>query len=248
MKQDRPLSYSALKAFKKSPNHLLAYWDRTLEKTPAMIKGSLIHTLVLEPDTFNEKYAIFEGKTKRGKAYDEFVAQNEGKEIITTSQYLEVVEIKEKVWNDPIAKELFDKTTEVEIEFTDAIQGFQTKGFVDGKGDEFIFDLKTCASAEPEKFSRDAFNLEYHLQAFMYLHKFDVKDYYIIAVETAEPYNVTVFKMTDDMIQAGKELCSELLDKYEAWNGNPVGYSEIIQPLDIPSWAKKQQTQFINTF
>ena len=47
MKKDR-LSYSALAQFKKSPNHLLAYWNKEMKTTDAMQFGSLIHKLILE--------------------------------------------------------------------------------------------------------------------------------------------------------------------------------------------------------
>ena len=40
MKQNRPLSYSALKQFDISPNHLIAYWNRDLTQS-AMTSRSL---------------------------------------------------------------------------------------------------------------------------------------------------------------------------------------------------------------
>ncbi len=46
------LSYSALSAFGKSPNHLLRYWSKKFEPTSAMMLGSLIHKIILEPDDF----------------------------------------------------------------------------------------------------------------------------------------------------------------------------------------------------
>ena len=41
------LSYSALTQFKKSPNHLLAYWEGKQKTTDAMKFGTLIHKILL---------------------------------------------------------------------------------------------------------------------------------------------------------------------------------------------------------
>lgn len=242
MKQDRPLSYSALKQFDKSPNHLLAYWDRDLVPSSAMIKGRLIHTLVLEPDTFSENYAVFEGKVKRGKAYDEFALENEGKDIISEKDLDDAQAVRDAVWANPIAKDLFDITGEVEQSFECNVLGHNMKGFIDGVGNDFIFDLKTTQSSEPRKFARDAYSYGYHLQAAIYLAAAQKEHYYIISVESAAPYNVTVFQMTEDMIHKGFEDLGRLLSEYEEWDGKPSSYSEIIEPLSLPEWAKEKET------
>jgi len=65
MKKDH-LSYSALTQFKRSPNHLLAYWEGKQTKTDAMLFGSLIHKIILEPETFDFEYVVYQGKTRRG--------------------------------------------------------------------------------------------------------------------------------------------------------------------------------------
>ena len=52
------LSYSALTQFKKSPNHLLAYWEGKQVRTDAMLFGSLIHKIILEPETFDFEYVV----------------------------------------------------------------------------------------------------------------------------------------------------------------------------------------------
>ena len=81
MKRNR-LSYSALCAFKKSPNHLLKYWEGKTKVTDAIQFGSIIHKLLLEPDSFNDDYAVFEGKIRSGKKWQEFKATNDNKQII----------------------------------------------------------------------------------------------------------------------------------------------------------------------
>jgi hypothetical protein len=69
MKRDY-LSYSALKAFAKSPNHYLQYVNREFVETPAMVLGSALHCAVLEPNEYGKRYTIapkFDRRTKAGK-------------------------------------------------------------------------------------------------------------------------------------------------------------------------------------
>lgn len=63
------LSSSALKQFSKCPHYYHQHWplDKRKPPTPAMEFGTLIHTLCLEPDEF-EQWAIIDG-TRASKAY-----------------------------------------------------------------------------------------------------------------------------------------------------------------------------------
>ena len=52
------LSFSALAEFAKSPQHFINYKLGEKKETPSMKFGTLVHTLVLEPDSFDERYVI----------------------------------------------------------------------------------------------------------------------------------------------------------------------------------------------
>lgn len=52
------LSHSAINEFRKSPSHFIAYKLRTKEPTAAMIEGTLLHKMLLEPFDFEENYII----------------------------------------------------------------------------------------------------------------------------------------------------------------------------------------------
>jgi exodeoxyribonuclease VIII len=60
-----------------------------MEKTPALVMGSLFHTLVLEENEFSGRYAVLpdiDRRTKEGKAiYAEFEAEAGGKDLIKES-------------------------------------------------------------------------------------------------------------------------------------------------------------------
>lgn len=236
------LSYSSLSAFKKSPSHLLHYWENGFESSLAQNKGSLIHTLVLEPERFENDYAIFEGKVRRGKEWEAFKELNSRKTIINTTELFEARTIADRVLESDLALELLNRTGETEKHVEWKFKDVDFHGFVDGVGDDFIFDLKTCQSSEPSKFSKDAFNYGYYLQAAMYLTATEKDNYYIIAAETSAPYNIQVYKLTNDLINYGREQYHDLVDAYKLWDKKPKGYSEVIESIDLPNWVKKEVT------
>ena len=71
-RQERGISKSSLDYFDKSPAHYLSSLSIKREETAAMAMGTAIHTAVLEPDTFSDRYVIapenIDRRTKDGKA------------------------------------------------------------------------------------------------------------------------------------------------------------------------------------
>ena len=128
MKKDH-LSYSALTQFKRSPNHLLAYWEGKQKRTDAMLFGSLIHKIILEPETFDFEYVVYQGKARRGKDWVEFSELNKNKTIIKQSELDSALEITNAVANDKVFMDLISKCTKREqrVEWTE--QGVNFRGF-----------------------------------------------------------------------------------------------------------------------
>lgn len=76
---DFSLSYSSIQAFDISPRAFVAYKVRERKETAAMLLGSLVHCLVLEPDEYKKRYIVgpdvnastAEGKNKWGEFWME---------------------------------------------------------------------------------------------------------------------------------------------------------------------------------
>jgi len=115
MKKNR-LSYSALCAFKKSPNHLLKYWEGKTKVTDAMQFGSIVHKLLLEPDSFNDDYTVFEGARRAGKEWQEFKAANDNKQIIKLSELDDANAIVQNALFHPIFCKLMQNKVHTEKE------------------------------------------------------------------------------------------------------------------------------------
>lgn len=84
------VSSSALKMINKDPRGYYKTYvlneEVMMGNSAALDFGSYVHALILEPHLVETDFAIWEGKARRGKAYEEFVKENEGKIIITQSQ------------------------------------------------------------------------------------------------------------------------------------------------------------------
>jgi exodeoxyribonuclease VIII len=238
------LSYSQLKAFAKSPNHYLAYINQELESTPAMELGTLVHKLVLEPREFDAAYYVAEKVDKRtneGKA--KFAAQMEEageRKLIDSETYAKARTIAIKVLDYPEAWNLIE-LAKTEVEKVADINGHPFKTIADGVSDtlvKYVFDLKTCKDASPEEFRKTAYNLDYHLQAAIYKWHHGVENFYWIAVETEAPFNVSVFRQSDFAGEWAAQRLLSLLEKWEAWDGEPSGYSNHCINLELPQWVR----------
>ena len=236
----RVLSYSSIKQFAKSPNHFLQYINREQETTPAMIKGSAFHVLTLEPDKFMDQYAIapkVDRRTKVGKEnWANFSRENEGKKILTSQDYDDILAMSSAFYSYEHSRAII--TDDVEIFLEGEIQGLAFRGYADIIGSDYVADLKSCQDASPEKFARDAYNMNYHLQAAIYCELTGKDRYYMIAVESSAPYNIAVYEMDFEMISRGKVLLYELIEKFKQWDGMPETYSTKIELLTLPAWAK----------
>lgn len=222
MKKDR-LSYSALSNFAKSPNHLLSYWQQDFEPTPAMLFGSLLHKMILQPETFSHDYAIYEGR-RAGKDWIEFKEHNKTKNIVTGKEYNMANKVFNKAKEDTIFKKLLMQTTETEKHLEWSLNDVNYHGYCDMIGETFIADIKTTTDAG-DKFARDLLYNNYKLQAAMYLSARPLQHYYIIAVEKSEPYNVQVYELGEELLDKGLKQYIELNEKYKQWNGEPQSYN-----------------------
>lgn len=79
------LSSSTLKEVLKDPKSFVKFWlhgIRESKETAAMLEGTLVHTLLLEPEKVHAEYAFYEGMRRAGAAYEAFATNNAGKIII----------------------------------------------------------------------------------------------------------------------------------------------------------------------
>lgn len=241
MKRDY-LSYSAIKAFAKSPNHYLRYVSREVAETPEMRFGTALHSYLLEPDTVADKYHVMpkiDKRTKEGKML--FAEQEElskGKIVITEEDRDTILRMMVECEKHEPAAFFLSSEGEVEKPVEGERFDMHWKGFIDKLVGDTIIDVKTVQDSSPEAFARTAYQMGYHWQAALYRMLVpDMPNFAWIAIEKKEPYNVVVYKQSDDaFIRASNEL-KQLTEKFIDWDGSPGSYSKGVVNLDYPRWA-----------
>jgi exodeoxyribonuclease VIII len=251
------ISASDLKLMVKS----MATWKYAKEHpdendSPALLFGRAYHKLMLEPDEFEKEFIVspkFDRRTKEGKtAYEEFLKNAEGKEVIDEETYQKLLEMKDALYATPFVKYLIKGDHEKSFFWTDEKSGIFCKCRPDSfgmvKDNHICVDLKTTSNAETSAFMRDSMKFGYDIQAAHYTEGLkatygcDFK-FLFIAQEKTAPYLVNVLEADEYFMQNGRELRQMLLEKYKTaletdiWEGY-IEEGSGINTLSVPGWIK----------
>ena len=185
-----------------------------LEQTPSMLKhrkdeprdepsatqmrGTALHSLVLEPENFNNDVIIHPGNIRKPTdaqrnsknssesslaniaAYDKFQVDSKGKAVITKEVFEEVQKMADNARNHPvIGKLLADIYAETSVygwyspyDYEDRTENsmmFKCRPDAVARGYPVIIDIKSTKDATQTSFSRDIIKYHYNMSAAMYL-------------------------------------------------------------------------------
>lgn len=215
------LSYSALSKFKRSPKSFIDYKIEKSEQTDAMLLGSVVHCLVLEPKQFANKYIsdknicedIGGAKPRATTKYKEWKASQENITVISEDVYITSKLMADAVLNNEASKWVLSQCNEFETKVEFNYNGISFISYLDAKGN-VLCDLKICADAEPKKFQRDIVNMNYHLQAGTYtVANAEVLPYFIIAVD--RNCGVSVHELEEDFVTYGMDVFNKLVNEFK---------------------------------
>ena len=232
------------------------------EASTAMNFGTLVHTMFLEPEQFENEFVIapkFDRRTKAGKEEAAAWEQaNEGKMLVSEEDVGNANRMATNLRTLSIYKEMQNNygMPEASFFFTDPIFGLNLrtrpdwhiapcKAFLNG----LIIDLKTTDDARPMAFSRTCANFSYDLSSSMYREGFqayyqteDKPPFIFLVAERNTPFNVKQYKASDLFLSVGdvrysksKEQLAESLLINE-WDG----YSKELEDIYLPSYMTKQ--------
>lgn len=252
------VSRSELWSLRTSPEKYIYFKEHPSEPTPALIFGQVFHAAVLQPDVFDEEFAIMpqiDRRTKEGKAaYAEFLESTKDKTVISEDELTLINAMKEKLMNTNYVKKLLSGEHEKEFFWADELTGEECKCRADAvieiNGVMYVIDLKTAASADTETFMKHAIEYGYHVQAAMYSEGVKIvtgkeTKFVFIAIEKAEPYAVNIMIADDLFIKYGYDVFRELIGIYHECkeSGNWYGYLgkfNEINSLGLPPWLVKE--------
>jgi exodeoxyribonuclease VIII len=253
------ISSSALKLFIDNPKLYFKKYELGEEEEEADKAqgaydfGSYIHTRVLEPHLLDVEYAIYEGKTRRGKVYEDFCQKNEGKIIISRSQ----VEMADKMMSayENSGVEIGRHGYHTEVPYTNFFQQGDAELTactdlmevpVKVRFDYYkstskfasINDVKTTsiASLTQEAVQEACNKYGYHISAAMYV---DVAtaltgkkhDFYFLFMSKKAPYDVKLFRASEEMLERGREEYQMGLQKLKEARETGIWWESKIEEL-----------------
>jgi len=261
----RAVSNSTLQHFKRSPLHARYALDNPTEPTAAMLLGSATHAAILEPEMFADAYVSgpeVDLRTKEGKQrWSSLQEHFPSATILRHGDYKRCVDMQKAVHDNPTAHHLLHGTGDVELSFAwdhflaEERKELRSKGvdlLCKGRADRVsweiaggtIVDLKTCRDARKPAFERTIFSMGYYNQGAMYVdgiraQNVGIKHYSIIAVESEPPHGVAVYRLRDDVLEAGRMENEALLRRYaECVRDNSwPSYGDDIVDIALPAYA-----------
>jgi exodeoxyribonuclease VIII len=245
------VNWSRLKIIRESPLHYQMKPDRPDTAALGMLRA--VHAIVLEPENFDQDFAVFEGRRdKRSRSYQEFLEEHEGKTILNPKELHEATQIASAVCLNRHAEKLLEHEnaeTEIALFWQDPPTGINCKAKIDlaiiEDGKATLIDLKTVQTLEPKQIARDVVKWGYHGQlahyaeALKHARGVEVVAVGLLCVEGTAPHDVGLFIFDDEAREAGQALrdrCLSLLADCERENHWP-GRCPNPQPLTLPGWA-----------
>lgn len=208
-----PLRFSRLKLMGRSAAHYHANVD--FDGSPFR-KGSALHAFMLGQ---KDKIAIYTGGARNAKfaKYQEFLAEHAGKEILIPSEMGDVDGMRRSLERHPRARDLLADGIQ-EQRITWDIAGRACAGTPDvvkllPNGTKRIVELKTAETSAPGLFRWKGRRFAYPAQVAWYADGAErcldyppgaVSEAFVVAVESKAPYPVTVFRMTESILAAGR--------------------------------------------
>jgi len=239
------LRFSRLKLFAESPMHYLA---NAQTRSSVLDKGTGVHSLLLGGKRvvyYDKETASGRSAPRNGKDWEAFKVLNEDALILSRSEYDVSNRIADAVRSNELAMMALTGVKEQTLRFE--WQGLQARTTPDCRANDhtFVTELKTCRSSRPGRFASLAFWMYYHAQMAFHVEGMKanglvkrglIPTSYIVAVCSAEPYPVTVFKLTEKALEQGRKslvLWTEQLRGCIESRHFPA-YSQAIVDLDVP--------------
>lgn len=245
------------KLWQSTPAHLKASLDEPREETPAMMMGTLAHSVILEPEKPlpgivipPDEYEPGKKWTNAAKVCKEWRAarEAEGLLVVKADEYNAVMGMARSIAAHPLAGPMLAYgRPEVSLVTMDEGNGVVVRARVDfvPLSGPTLMDIKTTASAAASDFQRKAYDMGYHIQAALYLALWNAltgeerTGFQFIVVENTPPHAVNVFECEREFLERGASDFKRALATYAQCvrDDNWPAYPATMQQLNIPKWA-----------
>lgn len=240
-------SQSVLKEGRESEGtmaHVRAAMDgqRVKEPTDDMVLGDALHVALLDPARMVDHVVRWDGGTRRGKDWDAFRVEHKGKAILTVNQHEKLEAMVKALRRHPEVRKWIGRCEHTEVSAIGVVDGVRVKARCDAltpsKSDPLV-DLKKVTNTNPRTVTAAVMEFGYHIQSYIYRKLFDRDGFRLACVEGTAPFDVVVYELTPEFLEAGEEEASQLLQRFKHCQETGVwpGRSDSVEPLEPPSWA-----------
>jgi hypothetical protein len=227
---DPAINSSGLKIFRRSPAKFAFWRDNDRPGTQNQLEGSALHSLILTPELFARDFGKSAMPRANSKAREKWDRMNPMARGLSDISWTRVHEMMEAFKHTPCAVAhdlLTDGSPELSIWFQDPDTGLSCKIRPDYlRNDDIMIDVKTTQNGSPEGFFREIKKWGYHYQAAFYTHGLNMaytaagvkrytKAFIFIAIENFPPYEVAIYMLSEDIMQAAQEQIKQDLKKYK---------------------------------
>ena len=224
-------------AYEKSLLHARAEQLQSSEPTEAKIIGLALHTLILEPELFQERFAPMPVNAKGDKwnrrfqdgaiAWDIFDDEHPGCHAIKQAKIDELYIMRASVLRDPTCREIIEAASFQEVSFfwEHPDYGFACKGQADlisqYEGWSWCVDVKSTKDASPLGFSKEIGTFSYMVQGAWYLEGLNEiaeaeRRYGFIAFDKSTPFCASFYELDPENLMEGRYRCDTVARKWQA--------------------------------
>ena len=236
------------KIISHSPAHAKEMRDNPPPQSEAFYFGEGWHCHALEPDKFNDRYAIApvcDRRTKAGKeTWSKFTESVNGKKVIRSEDYLQMQRMTEAIKKQVIHR--FIEKGQAEVCIVWEMRGLLCKARLDyvHQDEAVIIDLKSTRDASKDAFSKAIYNYGYYQQGAWYSDGWealigDPPAFTFLAVEKSSPYCPAAYELGAKDIIAGRIAYKKALKIYKECVESGVwpGYPDEVRMISMPEWA-----------
>ena len=239
----------------RSPAHAKYEREHPSEPTPALLFGQALHGMVLEPATWDERFAVkpeCDRRTTAGKLlYQEFLDCKGDRTEVSFDDYEKIVAVRDAVHAQQCRELICSGRAEVSIVWEDRETGILCKGRLDYERNDwhhYITDVKSTEDASEYGFAKSIAGYGYYQAAAFYCDGWqtitgDSSIFTWLAVEKSAPFVTKPWECDSHTIEAGRNSYREALKVYAECvkNNEWPAYGPEVSLINAPDWLLRKE-------